>query len=246
VSEPQTSPFLRAHWRPVAVLNYVVEPAALTRFVPVGTELDLWQGRAYVSLVGFLFLQTTVLGVAIPFHRDFEEINLRFYVRRRAPEGWRRAVVFVKEIVPRAAIAFTARALYNENYVARRMSHRLEWNAADPRGLSSVAYHWRDQGRELGLRLAVGGPFALPAAGSEEEFVIEHYWGYTRQRDGGTVEYRVEHPPWRVARSASAELEGDVAGFYSPPFVDALRAAPASSFLAEGSPVVVYSGRRLR
>ncbi len=241
----EPSPFLRAHWRHVAVLNYVVEPAALSPLVPRGTELDLWQGRAYVSLVGFLFLETSVLGVPIPFHRNFEEVNLRFYVRRHAPDGWRRAVVFVKEIVPRTAIAFTARALYNENYVALPMSHGLEWEAADPRRVSSVAYHWRDEGRELGLRLAAGGPLALPTAGSEEEFVIEHYWGYTAQRDGGTVEYKVEHPPWRVAAAASAELQGDVAGFYGPPFLEALRVAPVSSFLAEGSPVVVYSGRRL-
>jgi hypothetical protein len=110
--------------------------------------------------------------------------------------------------------------------------------------LSSVAYHWRYEGRELGLRLTVAGPVALPASGSEEEFVIEHYWGSTAQRDGETVEYRVEHPPWRVA-PASAELRGDVASFYGPPFVEALREPPVSSFLAEGSPVVVYSGRRL-
>src|SRR5262245_46006244 len=161
MSDPAWPPFLRAEWRHVAVLNYAIDPDRLAPFVPAGTELDLWQGRAYVSLVGFLFLKTTVLGLPVPFHRNFEEVNLRFYVRRRAPEGWRRAVVFVKEIVPRAAIAFTARALYNENYVALAMGHGLEWANDAPRRLSSVAYHWRHEGRELGLRVKIGGDFAL-------------------------------------------------------------------------------------
>ncbi len=186
-----------------------------------------------------------MLGVPVPFHRNFEEVNLRFYVRRRVADGWRRAVVFVREIVPRAAIAFTARTLYNENYVARPMDHRLEWADDDPRRLTAVAYRWRHAGKELGLRVAVGGGFALPAPGSEEEFVVEHYWGYTAQRDGGTVEYKVEHPPWRVAPAANAELAGDVGGFYGPPFQEPLREPPASCFLAEGSAVVVHSGRRI-
>ena len=227
------------------MLNYAIDPALLAPYVPAHTELDLWKGRAYVSVVGFLFLRTTVLGLAIPFHRNFEEVNLRFYVRRHAMDGWRRAVVFIREIVPRAAIAFTARALYNENYVARPMSHRLEWADDDADRLATVAYRWNDKGRDLGLRLTIGGGYALPASGSEEEFVIEHYWGYTAQRDGGTVEYRVEHPPWRVAAAAHAELEGDVGGFYGPPFDGPLREPPVSSFVAEGSPVVVYSGQAI-
>jgi len=240
-----SAPFLSASWRHVAVLNYAIDPALLAPYVPAHTELDLWKGRAYVSVVGFLFLRTTVLGLAIPFHRNFEEVNLRFYVRRHAMDGWRRAVVFIREIVPRAAIAFTARALYNENYVARPMSHRLEWADDDPDRLATVAYRWNDKGRDLGLRLTIGGGYALPASGSEEEFVIEHYWGYTAQRDGGTVEYRVEHPPWRVASATGAELDGDVGGFYGAPFDELLRKPPVSALLAEGSPVVVYRGRRI-
>jgi uncharacterized protein len=239
------SPFLRAEWRQLAVLNYTIDPVSLARFVPAHTELEPWQGRAYVSLVGFLFLKTTVLGLPIPFHRNFEEVNLRFYVRRRAADGWRRGVVFVREIVPRAAIAWVARTFYNENYVARPMGHRFERADDDPGRLSSVAYHWRHQGRELGIRAAGGGAFCFPSPGSEEEFVIEHYWGYTAQRDGGTIEYRVEHPPWRVASAARAELEGDVGRFYGPPFDEPLREPPVSSFVAEGSPVIVYSGRRI-
>ncbi|HEX8362069.1 MAG TPA: DUF2071 domain-containing protein, partial [Longimicrobium sp.] len=90
--------FLAAEWRDLVMLNYEADPAALRPLVPAGTELDAWGGTTYVSMVGFLFLRTRVLGIPIPFHQDFEEVNLRFYVRRRGPEGWRRGVVFVREI----------------------------------------------------------------------------------------------------------------------------------------------------
>src|SRR5918996_5117390 len=120
------STFLTAEWRDLVMLNYEVDPQVLARRVPPGTELDIWQGRALVSVVGFRFLRTRVLGLPIPFHRDFEEVNLRFYVRRQAEDGWRRGVVFIKEIAPRWAIATVARVVYNENYAARPMRHRIE------------------------------------------------------------------------------------------------------------------------
>ena len=110
-------PFLTASWTDLVILNYEVPPAVVLPLVPRGTELDIWQGQALVSLVGFLFTDTRVRGLAIPWHRHFEEVNLRFYVRRRvasAPD--RRAVVFVRELVPRYAIAAIARFLYNEPY----------------------------------------------------------------------------------------------------------------------------------
>ena len=233
-------PFLTAEWRHLAMLNYEVEPAVLRGRVPRGTELDDWHGRTYVSVVGFLFLGTRVLGLPIPFHRDFEEVNLRFYVRRNAEDGWRRGVVFVKEIVPRAAIAFVARARYNENYVALPMGHAIE--AAPCDGIASVSYHWTLAGRTNTLSLTPeGGPRSL-LAGSEEEFIAEHYWGYTAQRDGGTCEYQVTHPPWRVGVAREATLDCDVARVYGDDFVEALRGRPTSAFLAEGSAVIVSRG----
>src|SRR5271154_3596191 len=114
----QPAVFLTAEWRWLLMLNYAIDPAVLRPLVPAGVELDLWQGDALVSMVGFLFLGTRVLGVPVLWHRDFEEVNLRFYVRRETPEGWRRGVTFVREIVPRLAIAVLARVLYNEPYVA--------------------------------------------------------------------------------------------------------------------------------
>ena len=232
--------FLTAQWRQLAMLNYEVDPSTLVDLVPRGTELDLWQGRTYASVVGFLFLDTRVRGLAIPFHRDFEEVNLRFYVRRRGTGGWRRGVVFVKEIVPRAAIAFLARALYNENYVALPMRHRLPARTG-----GCVEYEWKLDARWNRLSLTTATEPQPLAGGSEAEFIAEHYWGYSVQRGGDTVEYRVEHPPWRVARATAAQLDADVAALYGERFASALARPPASALLAEGSGVTVYRGARL-
>ena len=234
--------FLTAEWRWLAMLNYEVPPALLRPLVPAGTELDEWGGVTYASVVGFMFLRTRVLGIPIPFHRDFEELNLRFYVRRKGPEGWRRGVVFVKEIVPRFAIAAVARWVYNENYAALPMRHR---NEVGPETGGSVEYGWRHRGRWCALRASVAGPSAPAAEGSEAEFITEHYWGYARQRDGGTVEYQVEHPRWKVWRAESATLDCDVATLYGPAFAECLSAPPRSALLADGSPIVVRKGARI-
>jgi uncharacterized protein YqjF (DUF2071 family) len=234
---PLPGRFLTAEWRHLVMLNYEVDAALLAPLVPSGTELDTWEGVTYASMVGFHFLDTRVLGIPIPFHRDFEEVNLRFYVRRRGPEGWRRGVVFVKEIVPRRAIATVARVLYNEKYVALPMRHRFDGN--------TVEFGWKHGGRWCSLRATVEGAPGPLAPGSEAEFITEHYWGYSAQRDGGTVEYRVEHPAWRVWRASAAALEVDAEALYGAAFARALAGPPRSAFVAEGSPVVVRRGVRI-
>lgn len=232
-------PFLTAEWRYLAMMNYVVDPRVLRPLTPSGTELDDFNGRTFISVVGFLFLNTRVCGVAIPFHRNFEEVNLRFYVRRRGPEGWRRGVAFIKEIVPRRAIAWMARAVYGEKYIALPMRHALAPAAAAP---DQVLYAWKWGGRESSIRMTASGQPRAAEAGSEAEFITEHYWGYARRRGGRTTEYRVDHPRWRIREAASAALDCDAAALYGPAFAEALHARPASAFLADGSPVTVMRG----
>lgn len=244
----QAKRFLTAEWRFLALLNFVVEPQLLRPYLPYGTELDDWQGRHYLSLVGFLFLDTRLCGLPIVFHRNFEELNLRFYVRRKTAEGWRRGVVFIKEIVPRRAIATVARVFYNENYVTRAMRHRVQRCADDPLALqpaSQVEYSWREDGVWQSLRVTIAGAAEPLVPGSEAEFITEHYWGYAAQRDGGCVEYQVEHPPWRVWQTSSATVECDVARVYGARFVEPLQARPVSAFVAAGSPITVRRGVRI-
>jgi uncharacterized protein YqjF (DUF2071 family) len=237
------SKFLTADWRYLAMLNYEVDPAILTPFIPRGTELDQWHGKTFVSVVGFLFQNTRIRGLPIPFHRNFEEVNFRFYVRRLSNDGWRRAVVFIREMVPRWAIVWTARIIYNENYISLPMSHHF---AADQDGsISGVSYEWKHKGKRNCLELIVKGQAATTEAGSQEEFITEHYWGYARQRDGGTLEYKVEHPKWRVWSTQSTRLDCDVRALYGDEFVGSLEKPPTSAFLADGSAVAVLKGQRL-
>jgi uncharacterized protein YqjF (DUF2071 family) len=219
------------------MINYEVDPAVLLPLVPAGTELDRFEGRCFVSMVGFLFLDVRVLGLAIPLHTRFEEVNLRFYVRRRVDGETRRGVVFVRELVPLPAVALVARLGYGERYSALPMRHET--------GDVLVAYEWRRRRRWEGLRLAPAGDWAPAAEGSEEEFITEHYWGYAAARRG-TVEYQVAHPRWRVSRARSASVDCDAGTLYGARFADVIAGGPSSAFLADGSPVEVRAGRRLR
>ncbi len=216
------------------MLNYAIAPEVLAPFVPVGTELDFHHGQTFVSVVGFLFLRTRLLGIPVPFHRNFEEVNLRFYVRHRSAEGWRRGVTFVREIVPRRAIAWVARVFYDEPYLALPMRHNLVHGA---NGLSAE-YQWQREGRWETLALSAAGKSCEAAPDSHEEFITEHYWGYTK-RAVGTSEYQVEHPRWCVRSAESWKFDANVATLYGPMFVETLKAEPASAFIAEGSAIQV-------
>lgn len=229
---------LTAAWLDLAMLNYAAPPEALRPYVPRGTELDDFAGTTYLSIVGFRFASTHVFGLRIPGHVDFVEVNLRTYVRRRAPDGWRRGVVFIRELVPRRAIAWAARVWYNEPY--RRLPMRHTVLHRDDGWPTSARYEWRRGGRWEGLSVRTDADPAPLASGSEAEFIAEHYWGYTAQRDGSTIEYRVAHPRWRTAPASGARLDADVRALYGAPFDALLTAEPRSAFLADGSPVIVY------
>jgi uncharacterized protein len=234
--------FLSAEWRDLLMLNYEVNPSCLRKYIPAGTELDSFQGKTYVSLVGFRFCHTKLLGIfPIPLHTEFEEINLRFYVRRSTGGGTRRGVVFIAEIVPKRAIAYTARLFYGENYVRRPVAHRVLAKDSNV----ELEYSWRSGNESCKLRARAEGSPSLPMEGSLEQFITEHYWGYSRQPNGATVEYHVSHIPWKVWNATYAEFSGDTHGLYGNELSQALTKAPASAFIANGSSVKVLKGRIL-
>lgn len=224
------------------MLNYEADPAVLQKFVPAGTELDSFAGKTYISLVGFRFCRTKLLGsVPIPFHIEFEEINLRFYVKRRESNEFRRGVVFIAEIVPKRAIAYTARLFYNENYVRRPMAHRVRINESQ----MEVEYSWQSGNVQCKLQARASGTPSFPSEGSLQQFITEHYWGYSRQPDGRTTEYHVAHVPWKVWNATHAGFSGDPSDLYGDELAQVLTKAPASAFIADGSPVEVFQGRTL-
>jgi uncharacterized protein len=235
--------FLSAEWRDLVMLNYEVDPEIVRQYVPWGVELDAFAGRTFVSLVGFQFLHTKLYGfLAVPFHTNFEEVNLRLYVRRREAGGEiRRGVVFVREVVPRVAIAGVARLMYGEKYDACPMRHRIERNAT---GISAE-YGWNWRGGPYLLSAEAQGEPTRVAEGSIENFITEHYWGYSAKSASETIEYRVSHEPWRVWVSTNARFEGDGEALYGSGFGKILRRPPDSAFIADGSPVLVHTGRRI-
>ena len=234
-------PFLTANWRYLAMLNFAVDPKILQPLVPVETELDFHNGQTFLSVVGFLFLDTRVAGLPIPLHRNFEEVNLRFYVRRKSAQEWRRGVVFVRELVPRRAIALIARTFYGEPYSAFPMRHLLEHKEDK----LFAEYQWRRGRRWETLAMTASGDPQSAGLGSHEEFITEHYWGYTA-RQNGCSEYSVQHPRWRLWTAETHKFDADIATLYGPQFVEPLCATPVSAFIADGSRIEVYPGSTVR
>jgi len=233
--------FLTAEWRYLAMLNYRVAHELLQPHVPAATTLDSWQGHTYVSVVGFLFRRTRVLGVPVLFHQSFEEVNLRFYTRREVDGEVRHAVTFLREVVRRRGVALAARLIYNEPYLVRPMRYRLG-EIDRLTGAPSIAeYAWGRGDMEGQVAVAPAGPARPVEPGSEEEFIAQRHWGYTRQRDGHTVEYRVLHPPWRVWQASRAWLVGDLTPLCGAELARELARDPDSAWLADGSAVKVYA-----
>ncbi|GAB3901777.1 DUF2071 domain-containing protein [Spirosoma agri] len=219
--------------------NYTLNRQLLEPLVPYGTELDEFEGICYGSLVGFYFQRVKLLGqLAIPFHTEFEEFNLRFYVRRKTPTGWRRGVVFVKEVVPKPAITLVARALYGEPYQTHSMRHTWQLDSQ----AQHIAYEWKVGTRWNHIRVQADRHGHGLVAQSEEAFITEHYWGYTRRGDGRTSEYEVVHPAWDIYQVHSYEVDCDALSLYGPGFAPFLGEPPVSVFLAEGSSVAIKSG----
>lgn len=227
-------PFLTAQWRNLVMANYEVDPAVLIDYVPPGTTLDFWQGKTYVSLIGFQFLDTRVLGAPVPFHQDFEEVNLRFYVRRVAADEIRPGVVFISEIVPRPVVGGMARLLYREPYIVAPMRSAV---TSDPP--PDVTYEWQAHNRWHTIAASAGGPGAPPEPRSLEEFITDRHWGYNGERGRDTLEYRVEHPRWNVWHAHQSHVDADFASFCQADVARHLH-RPASLFLADGSSVTIY------
>lgn len=233
--------FLKAEWRKLAMANYAIDKNILTPFIPAKTELDLWNNTCYVSLVGFMFLNTSIKGIKIPFHINFEEVNLRFYVRYKDGSEWKRGVVFIKEIVPKPALTFVANAVYGEHYETMKMHHtwiqEVDW--------LQVKYAWRKD-RWHSINVVTSLVQQEIQAGSEEEFITEHYWGYTRLDEHTTSEYQVEHPRWKVYPIQSYSIDVDFGIIYGKEFAFLNQQTPVSVFLSEGSEIKVMRGKKLK
>ena len=234
--------FLKAEWRKLAIANYKIDKNLLSDYVPFGTELDLWNGNCFVSLIGFMFKNTKLLGIKIPFHVDFEEVNLRFYVKRFDNGEWKRGVVFIKEIVPKKALTFVANTIFNENYQTLPMTHT--WSeTVDKR---KVEYRWKKSGVENSFKIQASLEKYEIEPNSETEFITEHYWGYAKVNDKKSNEYEVTHPRWQVYKVKNYEIDVDFGLVYHKDFEFLNTMEPHSVMLAEGSEITVENKRILK
>lgn len=235
------SVFLKAEWQNLLFANYIIDPAILQPHVPYGTELDMYEGVCYCSMVGFVFANTRVLGLKVPFHHTFEEVNLRFYVRYKEAGLWKRGVVFIKEIVPRFMISSIANMLYGEKYMTLPMKHHRVVKQEE----IELEYSWKVNAHWNFLR-ATTATTPLPLLpGSAEEFITEHYWGFTTKGHNRTGTYQVDHPRWEIYPVSEYGCAINAAALYGTAFAEVLRTKPASVFVATGSAVEVMMGKNI-
>ncbi|MGH7605851.1 MAG: YqjF family protein [Gemmatimonadales bacterium] len=227
-------PFLSAQWRNLVMFNYEVDPALVIDRVPVGTTLDFWQAKTYVSLVAFQFRDTKILGAPVPFHQDFEEVNLRFYVRRVVGDEVRSAVVFLCEVVPRQMVGGMARLLYREPYTVVPMRSRV---ITDP--APDVRYEWQIGGRWNCVRARAAGLAAPAAPRTLAAFLTDRPWGYNGKPGSDTLEYHVAHPRWTLWAGHDVHIDADLCALCDAELASALR-KPASVLIADGSPITIY------
>lgn len=233
--------FLTAEWRKLVMINYAVPPELLQAYLPQGTELDLWQGKCYLSIVGFLFCNTRLLGIKVPLHTNFEEVNMRFYVTRQEGGTQKRGVVFIKEIVPKVMLSVVANTVYKEHYHTMKMRHIIKKDQDE----MYIRYSWGRKNTDYISLTAQVNPTDI-APGSEAEFITEHYWGYTRVSPQKTWEYDVVHPRWKQYPVLQHELCINFKNTYGPRFAFLEKEVPTSVLLAEGSEIAVKNTRRIR
>ena len=228
--------FLRAEWNNIIIANYEVSRKILLPFLPAKTELAFFDGKAYVSLVGFMFLNTKIFGFSIPMHSNFEEVNFRFYTRRNDNGQWKKGVVFIKEIVPKKAISFIANNLYGEKYITLNMRHQYE----DQGENFAASYEWNYKNRWNKISCVTNKRSKPITADSAEEFFADHYWGYSKSGDAKTYEYEVEHKKWDTLKVISSTIDCDFAGLYGDEFAHLSNVKPKSVIMTRGSDIRVF------
>lgn len=232
---PRMPVFLKARWQNLVMANYAVSPELLQPYVPPGVTLDFFRDKCYISLVGFLFKGTRLFRIPVPFLGSFEEINLRFYVKRGVDNDARRGVVFINETVPYRAVAWVANKLYNEHYTAVSTKHSRETTGT----IQKIRYGWKTKAGWNQIAVTAGTSPVVMESGSFEEYIFEHYYGYTKISNTVTEEYAVKHPRWLVHEVTDYSIQCDFGALYGPAFGWLKNVNPEAVFLAEGSAVEV-------
>lgn len=227
--------FLRAYWKDIVMINYEVPKELLIPYLPYGTELDDFEGKYYVSLVGFKFLESSILGITIPFYGSFDEVNLRFYVKRNIHNEVRRGVVFISEIVPNKMVAFLANKLYKEHYSSAKMKSDIKISNNE----KHIHYIWYKQDKKYEIRASFKNIETDMIKDTHEHFIYEHYHGYTKINKHETWEYKVNHPKWKINKNISYEVSCDFELLYGKSYAFLQNEKPHSVYNSVGSEVSI-------
>jgi len=227
--------FLSAHWENLIMANYDVNPELLIPYLPKGVQLDMFDNKFYISLVGFMFKKTSLFKVPIPFFGTFEEINLRFYVKKIEGNNIKRGVVFINETVPYKSVAWLANKLYKEHYISIPTKSSIKINSH----LKNIDYLWKINNGWNHLTVNATNVNSQMQADSIEEFIFEHYYGYTKINNELSQEYKVNHPRWLVNKVIDYSVNCDFNSMYGKDFSFLSNKKPDSVILANGSPVTV-------
>lgn len=227
--------FLKAQWENIIMANYEIDPEILYPYLPKGVELDLYKGKAFVSLVGFMFKKTKLFNVAIPWFGTFEEINLRFYVIRKEGGKWKRGVVFINETIPYPIVAWMANKLYKEHYTVVPTRHEISME----KNKQKVNFEWLLNKKWNSIYVEATTDSKAMKNQSLEKFIYEHYYGYTKIDEENTEEYKLQHPSWMVNEVLDYKIDCDFTAMYGESFSVLNTAKPEAVFIAEGSSVAI-------
>jgi uncharacterized protein YqjF (DUF2071 family) len=226
--------FLKASWENLIMANYEIEPSILEPYLPKGVELDFFNNKTYVSLVGFMFNKTRLFGVPIPFFGSFEEINLRFYVRKVENRKIKKGVVFINETVPFKVVALLANKLYKEHYISIPTK-----NTIDITEHKHIKYEWRVDNKWNSIAVKSDTDKYKIEQATIEEYIFERYFGFTKLSNFSSQEYKINHPKWMINKVLNTHINCDFRTMYGDAFLVLNNQKPDSVLLAEGSQVSV-------
>jgi uncharacterized protein len=227
--------FLKANWEHIIMANYEIEPNVLLPFLPKGVELDLFEEKCYISLVGFMFKNTKLFNIPIPYLGTFEEINLRFYVKRIENGITKRGVVFINETIPYPIVAWVANKLYKEHYTVVPTKHEISKN----KNSLKIKFDWQVNKNWNSIYVEANNDATAMQANSLEQFIYEHYYGYTKVSDTKTEEYKLQHPSWKTYEVLDYKIDCNFEAMYGEAFSILNKTKPEAIFMAEGSAVGV-------
>lgn len=229
-------PLLTADWKNLIVVNYEIDPLVLNPYLPAGTEPDLWNNKCYISLIAFQFNHPKMKGIPIPFYKNFEQINLRFYVSKVYKGEVRKGVVFIKEIAAGNLLKAGAALIYNEHYTNLKTRHTINKLPET----TEIQYDWRLDKQWNYIHAIAGKDKTIPGADTVTAFITNRFWGYIKISPGKTAEFRVDHEPWKIHKVKSCEVNCDTKKLYGAALHTFLSQAPAFTFMIAGSSVKVY------